>query len=196
MKDCGNLGPCTRPSSPPSRKAWGAWKGVLRAGGILRGPERGAHAGPVGVSQGSSTPIVRPGGGGWQSRALGGGVVDCGLWRLRLPGRALHGERPDGNPAAAPRSLRGGTWGAAALPSPAGSGARRYLRARRGPRAGWVPRTNLDWIGPQKGERAEYGDGAPRRGPTSAIPDPALLPQGSPRGLRSAPFFSPRAWVP
>lgn len=61
LRDCGNLGPCTRPSSP--RNAWGAWKGVLRAGGILRGPERQAHAGPVGVSQGSSTPIVRPGGG-------------------------------------------------------------------------------------------------------------------------------------
>lgn len=51
--------------------------------------------------------------------------MDCRLRRLRPPGRALRGERPDGNPAAAPRSLRGGTWGAAALPSPAGSGARR-----------------------------------------------------------------------
>lgn len=53
------------PLLPPTpRNAWGAWRGVLRAGGILRGLERGAHAGLVGVSQGSSTPIVRPGGGG------------------------------------------------------------------------------------------------------------------------------------
>lgn len=112
------------------------------------------------------------------------------------PGRALLGERPDGNPAAAPRSEPGGTWGAVALPGPAGSGAPRYLRARRGPRAGWGYRADPDPAGPLKGARAGHGDVAPRRGPTSLMPDPAFLPQGSQRGLRSAPFFSPGVWVP
>lgn len=177
------------------RNAWGAWKGVLRAGGILRGSERGVRAGPGGVSQGSSAPIVRPGSGPTERSAR--------RWSRELRARAPASARPGSarreagrEPAAAPRSERGGTWGAAALPGPSGSGARRYLRAKRGPGAGWGHRADLDRVGPRKGARAGHRVAGPRRGPTRAIPDPALIPQGSPRGLRSAPFFSSGVWVP
>lgn len=110
--------------------------------------------------------------------------------RGRPPGRAaLRGARPQ---SARGREMgRGGRRRPRTLRSPEvpqGRAGRGAAGQGRGPGVSRAWR-GLAWAGGRSG--SARGRGRPRE-----APDPALLPQGSPLGPRSAPFFSTRSRVP
>lgn len=193
--DCGSGGWRTRPGQRVGRGRRGWWKG-----GVLRGPARGSRAGRGGVSHRPPAPIVRPSGGG-------GGAAEPSARRwsrgLRAPAPAS-ARLPAA--AGAPRPSDP-AWRQALEPAPEGDGARRPARASHAPEPrGTAGRGGARCARPA-GVRGAAGPGwalgrpgdpalKRGRGRRRETPDPALLPQGSPLGSRSAPFFSPGSRVP
>lgn len=166
------------PLLPPPRNAWGAWKGVLRAGGILRGPERGVRAGPVGVSQGSSTPIVRPGCGGLAEPSTR--RWSCGL-RAPAPASAWPGSarREAGRePSSRAPELAGRDMGRGGSPKPRRFRSPEVLKGQGvGPGPGGD--IGLTWTELGLGRESRLGTGMEH--PGGGLPARFLTPPSSPK---------------
>lgn len=168
-RDCGKLGPCTRPQQGRrlEKDRAGRWGPA--------GPAR-----PGRVSHRPPAPIVRPGGGGSGGDGAEREEVEpqgCGIRRLRPPGRVC--------------AARGRTGARRPRPSGEGHGAGRPAPAPQAPEprgtagGGWAgARAAPGVAGPESG-----GSGQAGILPEREDPDPTLLPQGSPLGPCSAPLF-------